>query len=69
MYDAQIADLSPLGLAITLSPQMQERLAATENLAVNGTHPFIDAIAAFLSSPAGQALETAIINALLALIK
>ena len=59
--------LSPLGAAIAASPQFAAFAAAHAGppTAAGKSHPLLDALATFLASPAGQALEAALINMIL----
>jgi hypothetical protein len=62
--------LSPRAAAIAASPQFEAwcaNLAPTAGKSA-GAHPLLDALAALLASPAGQALEAALINMILSLL-
>lgn len=62
--------LSPLAAAIAASPQwlayLKEHPSTTNTAA--GSHPLLAALAAFMASPQGQALEAALISMLLKLL-
>ena len=63
-------NLSPLTAAVAASQQFREFCAKSPAapLSATGNHPFLDALAAFMASPQGQALEAALINLLLTMI-
>jgi len=62
--------LTPLGAAIAASPQFRDWVKANPHPAPTAaaSHPLLAALAAFLASPAGQALEAALINMILSLL-
>lgn len=62
--------LSPLAAAVAASPQWAAYLKTLppQPERTPGSHPLLDALAAFLASPAGQALEAALINMLIQML-
>jgi hypothetical protein len=63
--------ISPLTAAIAASPQFKDFCAANPprgDLSRTG-RPFLEALIAFMASPAGQALEAALIQMILSMLK
>ncbi|HUD75927.1 MAG TPA: hypothetical protein VMQ76_12720 [Terracidiphilus sp.] len=66
--NGSLARFSPMLVAVMCSDEFQK--FEFENCAGfdGSSHPLLDALIAFLASPAGKALEAALINAILHLI-
>lgn len=57
--------LSPLTAAIAASPHFRALLNTRTISPLASSHPLLDALITFMSSPAGQALEAALIQMIL----